>query len=124
MVFLALSPKLPAERELEFMTDTGTRYFLQIRYLKWKMITRRPLAEDNPSRFKYTPPKDVNERRRLEDQLQYANIDYDIEPDGKLSLLVKNVIVVSTEEDLRKYNISLTPLPLRSAQDAIEMQEE
>lgn len=60
----------------------------------------------------------------MENQLQYANIDYDIEPDGKLSLLVKNVIVVSTEEDLRKYNIPLTPLPLRSAQDAIEMQEE
>ena len=119
--YLLVSHKLPDERALELMTDISTRYFIQTRYFNWHIVFQPPPADGIPCRLGCTPPKNPEDRKILAKQLQDANIEYESEPNGRLTLLLKCVIVLVSKETLDELNVPLTPLPLRSAEEFIDL---
>lgn len=114
--YILVSRKLPSERDSELIADINTWYLLPTRYRDDRVLVRQPPMEGSPCRVQLNPPKEI--REITEDAIRKANIDYETQPDGKLILLAKYVVVIASVEDLRRYVIQ----PIQSAHEIVDLE--
>ncbi len=113
--YIMVSRDLPSERDEELIADIHTLDLLPARYRDDRILVKQPIARGFPCRVTCNPQWET--REAVDDALGRAHIDYETQPDGKLVIQTKYVVVIASQENLRKYVIHPSQSP-----DEIELE--